>query len=113
MEFNLEPLLNNNGLVVHCPDRDIAVNFVRYIKSQYPAIYFRGCPGESEYWDVYKEKTCYLPRINTGRGMQYSDFDFYLNRGHEIISVYDLMPVMDIGHIDVSEADLKFLFGME
>lgn len=113
MEFDLTPLLDNNNIVVHCTDRDVAIAFVRYIKKRYPNKYFRGCPGESEYWDVHKTKTCYLPRLQSGPGMQYSDIDFYRNSGYEIISIYDLMSVSDIGPINAGEVDIKSLFGVE
>lgn len=113
MDFDLTPLLEDNRLVVHCPDRDVAIAFVQYIKDRYPSRYFKGYPGKSEYWDNHKEKMCYLPRLERGPSMQYADLEYYSGNGYEIISIYDLMHGYDIGPFAVGEVDIKSLFGME
>lgn len=112
MQFNLEPLLNDNRLVVHCPDRDAAVAFVRYIKERYPSKYFRATPGPYEYWDRHEADTCYLPRLKSGPHMQYSDIGYYLNSGYDIININDLMNWLDTGPLHAGDMSIETLFGM-
>lgn len=113
MEFDLSPLLKDNRLVVHCPDHEVAIAFVGYIRKMYPHRYFRGYPGESEYWNKHFENTCYLPRIPDGPSMQYSDLEYYRDHGYRIINVSELMLANDIGPISTGEVDIKSLLGME
>lgn len=111
MQFNLEPLLNNNRLVVHCPDRDVAVAFVRYIKERYPSKYFRGSPGPYEYWDRYETDMCYLPQLKRGN-MQYCDIGYYLSGGYDVININDLMNELDTGPLHAGDMSIETLFGM-
>lgn len=47
--FDFDSLRRSDMIAVHCPDRDVAVSFVRDFKSKYPHRYFAGNPGEYEY----------------------------------------------------------------
>ena len=113
MQFDLSRLYESDMVAVHCPDRSTAIAFVRFIKDRHPDKYFRGYPGDSEYWHKHKEETCYRPRLKDGPSMQYCDREFYENGRYEIIEVQELMMPLDLELPPIHEVDIKSLFGME
>ena len=110
--FNFDALRRSDKIAVHCPDRDIAVAFVREFKEKFPDRYFGGYPGPHEYWDRYGESTCYTPRVCSGKTITYCCLEYYEDEGYEIIHVNDLM-VCDLGELAPTEVNIKCLFGME
>lgn len=110
--FNFDALRRSDKIAVHCPDRDIAVAFVREFKEKYPLRYFRGSPGQYEYWYKHGESMCYAPNMHSGTQIKYCDLAYYEDEGYEIIHVEDLM-MCDLGEFAPSEVNIKCLFGME
>ena len=110
--FNFDALRRSDNIAVHCPDRDVAIAFVREFRELFPGGYFRGYPGDSEYWDENREQTCYEPRMASGPKIFYGYVDRYKERGFEIINVMDIM-MCDLGKFAPSEVNIECLFGME
>lgn len=111
--FDFDTLRRSDMIAVHCPDRDVAVSFVRDFKNKYPDRYFVGNPGEYEYWHNHGEEMCYAPNMRSEGQIKYCDRQYYEDAGYEIVYVGDLMKCVDIGEFEASSVDIKCLFGME
>ena len=111
--FDFDSLRRSDLIAVHCPDRDVAVSFVKEFKSKYPNRYFAGDPGKYEYWYNHGEEMCYAPNMRSEGQIKYCGRQYYEDAGYEIVYVGDLMRCVDIGEFEASSVDIKCLFGME
>ena len=106
-------LIKNKRVLVHCPDKDIAISFVEAYREKFPGKYFRGHPGDDEYWHVYGKNTCYIPNLNVNDSLKYVNYQVFKDKGYVVLPVGELLQCVDVDSFEPSEDDIKSLFGME
>lgn len=112
--FDFERLRHmGHRVLVHCPDRDTAVAFVREYREKYQDKYFKGYPGDDEYWHKYRENTCYIPNLCYDDSIKYVNYMDYKGRDYVILIADDLKQHIDLGPFNPCQVDIKCLFGME
>ena len=100
---------NGSKAAVHCPTEELANNVVAVVKKMTG----RGFIDDNcKYWESYKTDTCYYPNVGCSRTMQYSDIRWAEANDMVIFEAADLFEYAELP-IDISEVDIKSLFGME
>ena len=109
--------LTENSIAVRCKTEDEAKEFVSRV--------FKLLPDACRYWQegvcqwkYYKENTCYSilgdRDPNNEPTLYYSsDYD-YEHDGYQIVNFDEVVfTTQDLGALDLSVADLSYLFGLE
>lgn len=98
-------------VAIHCPKEEQANALLRAMKDQYPDL-VSGWLGFYTHWSWDKAETCYAPHIydKNAPGMQFSQVNYWIGAGYEIVPFEILTQVSDFGEFIVDEtADLTVL----
>jgi hypothetical protein len=76
-------------LVVHCPDKNDAIEFLRFLQQHRIKIFSDNDIKDDGYWEENTYDTCY--RYNAeDRFVRFASFDFYRDEGYDIINVKNI-----------------------
>ena len=106
--FDFTRIECDGDAVVHCSTKDVAEEFLKYLKERYPKKSFF---GDATHWNFYGENTCYWPNFKSGEGLQYGHLEYAIETGYNIYEIDELM-IAELP-IEASDIDIKCLFGME
>lgn len=109
--------LTENRIAVRCETEKAAQEFLSMMFALLPQACRHWYEGDHQ-WGVYREDTCYT--LLGGRDwdreptLYYSSIRYYKDEGYEIVE-YDkiVFTTPDLGALDLSGADLSYLFGTE
>ena len=99
--YDLTVIRPGEKIAVHCPTEIEAREFLAQLKNYNPdACRFWG-PGETN-WHMYEWKTAYTFFNSAGEGclLTYSDIDYFEREGYEVIPVYRLSILADLGELN-------------
>lgn len=109
--------LTENRIAVRCKTEKAAQEFLSMMFALLPQACRHWHEGGTN-WGVYREDTCYALFVNRDWDREptlyYSPSRYYKDAGYEIVE-YDevVFATPDLGALDLSVADLSYLFGLE
>ena len=106
--FDLREIERDEMAVVHCDTEEKAEKFLKCLREHFPSKRFF---NNVTHWDFYGSSTCYWPNLHNHDGLQYGNLEYAIEKSYHVYEVDSLM-VMDLP-IEVSDMDMKCLFGME
>ena len=107
--FDLSKIEHDEKAAIHCSTKSKAKEFLECLREQFPRKRFS---GDETHWDFYEDDTCYWPNFGGHESLQYGSLGFAIENKYNIYEVEDLIMVRDLP-IEVSDIDMKCLFGME
>lgn len=108
--------LTQNRIAVRCETEEAAQEFLSAMFTFLPQACRHWHEGGTS-WGVYREDTCYsIDKDFDGDGpmMYYSPGCEYESDGYQIVNCSEVIfTTPDLGVLDLSVADLSYLFGLE
>ena len=92
-------------VAIHCPKEEQADALLRAMKEQYPDL-VSGWSGRYTHWSWGETDSCYAPHIydKEAPGMQFSQVNYWIGSGYEIVPFEMLTQAVDFGEFVVDEA---------
>lgn len=108
--LNIDLIKDEFHTAIHCSEKWQAVALIEGLDRALPGEVYKGA---IDWWDVYKNETCYWPKFypNDNIGIEYCYYGWFTKEKYRILDFNDVYySPDDFGEIEVGDADISSLF---